>query len=65
MATALAPTPYHSAAEGLGAAGLLLDDPELAGETLAQARAIAAEGRPVVVNARLGQSDFRKGSISM
>lgn len=65
VATALAPTPYHSAAEGLGAAGLLLDDPELAGETLAQARAIAAEGRPVVVNARLGQSDFRKGSISM
>ncbi|HMQ31399.1 MAG TPA: thiamine pyrophosphate-binding protein [Chloroflexaceae bacterium] len=65
VATALAPTPYHSAAEGLGAAGLLLDDPELVGETLVRARALAAGGRPVVVNARLGRSDFRKGSISM
>lgn len=65
VATALAPTAYHQAAEGLGAAGLLLDDPELAGETLARARALAAAGRPVVINARLAKSEFRKGSISM
>jgi acetolactate synthase-1/2/3 large subunit len=65
VATELAPTAYHLAVEGLGAAGLLLDDPELTEETLARARAIAAEGRPVLVNVRLGRSDFRKGSISM
>jgi acetolactate synthase-like protein len=65
VATALAPTAYHGAAEGLGAAGLLLDDPELAGETLARARELARGGRPVLVNARLGRSEFRKGSISM
>lgn len=65
VATVLAPTEYHRAAEGLGAVGLLLDDPELLDETLARARAIARAGRPVLVNARIGRSDFRKGSISM
>lgn len=65
VATALAPTAYHEVAAGFGAAGLLLDDPALAGATLAQARALAAQGRPVVINARLAKSDFRQGSISM
>ncbi len=65
VATTLAPTAYHQVVEGFGAAGLALDDPELVGETLAQARALAAAGRPVVINARLGKSDFRKGSLSM
>jgi acetolactate synthase-1/2/3 large subunit len=65
VGTVLAPTSYHAAAAGLGAAGLLLDDPELAEETLAQARALAAGGQPVLVNALLGKTDFRKGSISM
>ena len=65
VGTTLAPTAYHEAAAGLGAAGLLLDDPELVGETLAQARALAQAGRPVLINARIGKSDFRKGSISL
>lgn len=64
VATVLAQTDYHRVVEGLGAAGFKLDDPELAAETLAQARA-AAVGRPVLVNAILGKTDFRKGSISM
>lgn len=63
-ATVLAQTDYHRVAEGLGAAGFRLDDPALAPETLAQARQIAAT-RPVLVNAILGKTDFRKGSISM
>jgi hypothetical protein len=29
------------------------------------ARAIARGGRPVYVNARLGRTDFRKGSLSI
>ncbi len=65
VGTTLAPTDYHLAAEGLGAAGLFLDDPELIGETLERARALARSGRPVLLNARIGLSDFRKGSISM
>ncbi len=65
VGTTLAPTAYHEAAAGLGAVGLLLDDPELVGETLAQARALAQAGRPVLINARIGKSDFRKGSLSV
>jgi acetolactate synthase-like protein len=65
VATVLAPTAYEQAAAGLGAAGLALDDPELADEALARARSLAAAGRPVLLNARIGRSDFRKGSISM
>lgn len=65
VATVLNHTDYHRVAEGFGGAGLLLDDPELAGEVLQQARQLAAAGKPVLVNAILGHTDFRKGSISM
>ncbi len=65
VATQLAHSDYHRAVEGFGAVGLQLDDPELAEEVLAQARARAAAGMPTLVNALLGRTDFRKGSISM
>ncbi len=65
VATVLAHSDYHRVAEGFGGAGFSLDDPELAGEVLQQARQAAAAGRPALVNAILGRSDFRKGSISM
>ncbi len=56
---------YHRAAEGLGAAGLLLDDPRRIGQVLQQAKELAAGGQPVVINVLIGGSDFREGSISM
>jgi acetolactate synthase-1/2/3 large subunit len=65
VGTVLGQTDYHRVAEGFGAVGLALDDPELVGETLQQARQMAAEGQPVLVNARLGKTHFRKGSISI
>jgi len=65
VGTVLRHADYHLAAAGLGAAGLKLEDPELAEDALIEAREKAREGQPVVVNAILGQSDFRKGSISM
>ncbi|MFN3335168.1 MAG: thiamine pyrophosphate-dependent enzyme, partial [Caldilinea sp.] len=65
VATELAHSDYERVVEGFGAAGVHLDDPELAAEALEQARSQAAAGRPVVVNAILGKTDFRKGSISM
>jgi acetolactate synthase-1/2/3 large subunit len=52
-------------AAGFGAAGFRVDDPELVGETLDDARRAAASGQPALVNAILGTTDFRKGSISM
>jgi len=61
----LAPTDYHRVAEGFGAAGLRVDDPELVPDVLQQARRLAVSGQPVLVNAILGKSDFRKGSISV
>jgi acetolactate synthase-1/2/3 large subunit len=42
-----------------------LDSPDKIGATLLAAKAEAARGRPVLINALLGKSDFRKGSISM
>jgi acetolactate synthase-1/2/3 large subunit len=65
VATVLAQCDYERAASGLGAAGFRLDDPELAEEVLAQARAAVAGGQPALVNALIGATDFRKGSISM
>ncbi len=65
VGTRLAPTDYHRAAEALGGVGLLLDREEAIAETLAEARRQAAAGRPVLINARLAPSDFRKGSISL
>jgi acetolactate synthase-1/2/3 large subunit len=65
VATTLNYTDYDRVAEGFGGLGFKLDDPELAGDVLAQARQAAASGKPVLVNAILGRTDFRKGSISM
>ena len=61
----LASTDYHRVAAGFGAAGLLVDNPELVPDVLQQARQLAASGKPVLVNAILGTTDIRKGSISM
>ena len=65
VGTVLAHTDYHRVAEGFGAVGFRLDDPELAEEVLAQAQAAAAGGKSVLVNAILGKTGFRKGSISI
>lgn len=65
VGTVLAPTDYERAAEGLGAVGLDLPDAAGAADVLQRARDHARAGRPVYVNARLGRTDFRKGSLSM
>ncbi len=65
VGTVLARSAYHEAARGLGAQGLeIRRDAEVA-PVLAQARAIAAAGQPVLVNVWLDQTSFREGSISM
>jgi acetolactate synthase-1/2/3 large subunit len=65
VGTVLAAADYERAAEGLGARGLRLGDPARIGGVLREAAATARSGRPVYVNARIGRTDFRKGSISM
>jgi acetolactate synthase-1/2/3 large subunit len=65
VGTVLRRTAYHTVAEGYGGVGLLLERPEDAPATLTKAKAIAAEGRPVLINAMIGATDFRKGSLSI
>jgi acetolactate synthase-1/2/3 large subunit len=65
VGTVLRHSDYHRAAEGLGAAGLMIRDAREMAATLGRAQQAAREGRPVYVNAILGKTDFRKGSISM
>jgi thiamine pyrophosphate-dependent acetolactate synthase large subunit-like protein len=48
-----------------GAEGLEVDRLEDVEEALAQAKSAAASGSPVLVNARIGKTDFRSGSISI
>jgi acetolactate synthase-1/2/3 large subunit len=63
--TVLRHTDYHTVAEGYGGKGLLLERPEDVPAVLAEAKEIARVGTPVLINALLGKTDFRKGSISM
>ncbi len=56
---------YHIVAEGFGGSGLKLDAPELAEFVFLAAKQTASAGKPVLINAHIGKSDFRKGSISV
>jgi thiamine pyrophosphate-dependent acetolactate synthase large subunit-like protein len=65
VGTVLARTDYHHVAAGYGGVGLCI---AAAGEiepVLAEALRVARSGRPVVVNAHIGRTEFRKGSISV
>jgi len=65
VGTALSPTDYHRVAEGFGGRGLEIRRPEEIRPAFEQARAWARDGHPVLLNAHLTPSDFRKGSISL
>ena len=56
---------YHKVAESLGAKGYLIKKHEQIAETLNEAKLTARKGIPVLINALIGKTDFRKGSISM
>jgi len=65
VATVLARTAYHEVARGFGAEGLLVTKPEEVLPALQQARALALQGRPVLINVWLDKTEFREGSLSM
>jgi acetolactate synthase-1/2/3 large subunit len=65
VATKLQRTDYHVVAEGFGAKGFLLDKNEDCETVFKQAKQAASDGQPVLINALIGTTDFRKGSISM
>jgi thiamine pyrophosphate-dependent acetolactate synthase large subunit-like protein len=65
VGTTLARTDYHRVVEGFGGKGYVVTrEADLPG-VLAEAKATARAGTPVLVNIHLGKSEFRKGSISM
>ena len=65
LGTDLRRSDYHKVAEGYGGRGLLLTRREDVKEVLQQAVSLARQGFPVLVNAHLDKTEFRKGSISM
>ena len=65
VGTVLNRTAYHEVGQGYGAVGLLLDDPSKVEATLDEAKALAAAGKPVVINVHIAGTDFRQGSISV
>ena len=62
VGTVLAPTRYDQVAAGFGATGLHVDHVDELSAVLAEARASCG---PVLVDVRIGRTDFRKGSLSM
>jgi thiamine pyrophosphate-dependent acetolactate synthase large subunit-like protein len=65
VACALAYTKYDEVARALGAEGLLIDHPDQIDAVLQRARELYAQGKSVVINAKISKHDFRKGSISI
>jgi acetolactate synthase-1/2/3 large subunit len=65
VATVLGRVDYHRVVEGFGARGFLVDRPDLLDAALDDAQASAREGVPALVNVLVGDTDFRKGSLSL
>jgi acetolactate synthase-like protein len=65
VATVLGRSDYHLVADAFGGKGFLLDKPEDIDRVLKEGRQAAADGYPVLINALIGRTNFRKGSISV
>ncbi|MDT8451024.1 MAG: thiamine pyrophosphate-binding protein [Wenzhouxiangellaceae bacterium] len=61
----LARTDYHLAAEGLGGKGLVIRSNDEVEAVIGQAKELAWQGHPVLVNVYLAETDFREGSLSI
>ena len=65
MGTELRRTDYHLAAVGFGGEGLEIRSMDEIQPVLERAQKLSHRGAPVLVNAHIGSTDFRKGSISI
>jgi acetolactate synthase-1/2/3 large subunit len=65
VATVLKYSDYHKIADALDAEGVLLENPADIDEVLHKAKIASHQGKPVLINALIGKTDFRKGSISV
>ena len=58
-------TPYEEVAKGYGGDGVVVRAQKDVAAAFRRAKAAAASGTPFLVNAMIGKSDFREGSISV
>jgi acetolactate synthase-like protein len=65
VATCLGHADYDAVAAGFGAQGFHLSRPAAVSTCLHEAKKYVRNGRSVLINALIGQTDFRQGSISM
>jgi acetolactate synthase-like protein len=65
VATVLRRSDYHRVAEGFGGKGFVLDQAADIDRVFKDAKEAAKAGHPVLINALIGKTEFRKGSISM
>ncbi len=65
VGTVLRRSDYDAVADALGARGMRVTRTDHAARVLGEARDLARKGTPVLVNAHLARTEFRKGSISM
>jgi thiamine pyrophosphate-dependent acetolactate synthase large subunit-like protein len=65
VATDLAFTDYHEVAKGYGGDGIKITELSQLPDAIAKAREANKQGKPFLINAILGKTDFRKGSISV
>tara|TARA_B100000700_G_scaffold331803_1_gene469092 strand:+ start:7093 stop:8820 length:1728 start_codon:yes stop_codon:yes gene_type:complete len=65
LATTLLNTNYHIAAEAYGGKGHLLNSLDNFGEIIKKLLLISNSGQPVLINAIIEETNFRKGSISI
>ncbi len=64
-ATRLRRSDYHRVAEAFGGRGITIEKEKDILPAFRRARSLARRGFPVLINALIGTTDFRKGSISM
>lgn len=64
-ATQLPQSDYQHIAEAFGAAGERVDTLETFSDSIARAKSSMDNGIPYIINALIGKSEFRKGSISI
>lgn len=65
VAAMLAYSDYHIVAKGFGGDGVKIDKVSELESAILQARKVNSQGKPFLINAIIGKSDFRKGSISI
>lgn len=64
VATQLNPTDYHLVVKGFGAEGVQVKQASQVGRVLKRAKLSAENGTPILINAMIGDTGYRKGSLS-